>query len=115
MVITSFDNDKVKYLKKLQKKKYRDLYNEFLVEGRHLVIEAYQHKMLKEIILCEGEVVPFNIPYTVVSYEVMKKISEVETPQKIMGICKKLADTTIGSRILLLDEIQDHGNMGTII
>ena len=40
MVITSFDNDKVKYLKKLSKKKYRDLYNEFLVEGRHLVIEA---------------------------------------------------------------------------
>ncbi len=29
MVITSFDNDKVKYLKKLSKKKYRDLYNEF--------------------------------------------------------------------------------------
>ena len=42
MVITSFDNDKVKYLKKLSKKKYRDLYNEFLVEGRHLVIEAYK-------------------------------------------------------------------------
>ena len=31
MIITSFDNDKVKYLKKLSKKKYRDLYNEFLV------------------------------------------------------------------------------------
>jgi 23S rRNA methyltransferase len=115
MVITSFDNDKVKYLKKLSKKKYRDLYNEFLVEGRHLVIEAYKHNMLKEIILCEGEVTPFDVPYTVVSYEVMKKISEVETPQKIMGICKKLDDTTIGSRILLLDEIQDPGNMGTII
>ena len=115
MIITSFDNDKVKYLKKLSKKKYRDLYNEFLVEGRHLVIEAYKHNMLKEIILCEGEVTPFDVPYTVVSYEVMKKISEVETPQKIMGLCKKLDDTTIGSRILLLDEIQDPGNMGTII
>lgn len=115
MVITSFDNDKVKYLKKLSKKKYRDLYNEFLVEGRHLVIEAYKHNMLKEIILCEGEVTPFDVPYTVVSYDVMKKISEVETPQKIMGICKKIEDTTIGSRILLLDEIQDPGNMGTII
>ncbi len=115
MVITSFDNDKVKYLKKLSKKKYRDLYNEFLVEGRHLVIEAYKHNMLKEIILCDGEVTPFDVPYTVVSYEVMKKISEVETPQKIMGICKKIEDTTIGSRILLLDEIQDPGNMGTII
>ncbi len=115
MIITSFDNDKVKYLKKLSKKKYRDLYNEFLVEGRHLVIEAYKHNMLKEIILCDGEVTPFAVPYTVVSYEVMKKISEVETPQKIMGICKKIEDTTIGSRILLLDEIQDPGNMGTII
>ena len=115
MIITSFDNDKVKYLKKLSKKKYRDLYNEFLIEGRHLVIEAYKHNMLKEIILCDGEVTPFDVPYTVVSYEVMKKISEVETPQKIMGICKKLNETTIGSRILLLDEIQDPGNMGTII
>lgn len=115
MIITSFDNDKVKYLKKLSKKKYRDLYNEFLVEGRHLVIEAYKHNMLKEIILCDGEVTPFDVPYTVVSYEVMKKISEVETPQKIMGLCKKIEDTTIGSRILLLDEIQDPGNMGTII
>lgn len=115
MVITSFDNDKVKYLKKLSKKKYRDLYNEFLVEGRHLVIEAYKHNMLKEIILCDGEVTPFDVPYTVVSYEVIKKISEVETPQKIMGLCKKIEDTTIGSRILLLDEIQDPGNMGTII
>ena len=115
MVITSFDNDKVKYLKKLSKKKYRDLYNEFLIEGRHLVIEAYKHNMLKEIIICDGEVTPFDVPYTVVSYEVMKKISEVETPQKIMGICKKLNETTIGSRILLLDEIQDPGNMGTII
>ena len=115
MIITSFDNDKVKYLKKLSKKKYRDLYNEFLVEGRHLVIEAYKHNMLKEIILCEGEVTPFDVPYTVVSYEVIKKISEVETPQKIMGLCKKIEDTTIGSRILLLDEIQDPGNMGTII
>lgn len=115
MIITSFDNDKVKYLKKLSKKKYRDLYNEFLVEGRHLVIEAYKHNMLKEIILCDGEVTPFDVPYAVVSYEVMKKISEVETPQKIMGLCKKLDDTTIGSRILLLDEIQDPGNMGTII
>ncbi len=115
MVITSFDNDKVKHLKKLSKKRYRDLYNEFLVEGRHLVIEAYKHNMLKEIILCDGEVTPFDVPYTVVSYEVMKKISEVETPQKIMGICKKIEDTTIGSKILLLDEIQDPGNMGTII
>ena len=115
MVITSFDNDKVKYLKKLSKKKYRDLYNEFLIEGRHLVIEAYKHNMLKEIIICDGEVTPFDVPYTVVSYEVMKKISEVETPQKIMGICKKLNETTIGSRLLLLDEIQDPGNMGTII
>ena len=42
MVITSLDNDKVKYYYKLQKKKYRDLHNEFIVEGEHLVLEAYK-------------------------------------------------------------------------
>ena len=34
MVITSLDNEKVKYYYKLQKKKYRDLHNEFIVEGQ---------------------------------------------------------------------------------
>ena len=51
MVITSLDNEKVKYYYKLQKKKYRDINNEFIVEGEHLVLEAYKAGVLKEILL----------------------------------------------------------------
>lgn len=115
MVITSLENEKVKFYQKLNQKKYRDETGYFLVEGRHLVLEAYKTGALTEVILCEGEVFPFAVPYVEVSYEVLKKISDVKTPQKIMGLCKKQEDTTIGSRLLILDELQDPGNVGTII
>ena len=115
MVITSLDNDKVKYYCKLQKKKYRDLNNEFVVEGEHLVLEAYKAGVLKEILILEEEVLPIEVPQIEVSKEVLKKITSLNTPPKMIGLCEKKIDTTIGKRILILDEIQDPGNMGTII
>ena len=115
MVITSLDNLKVKYYYKLSKKKYRDLYNEFIVEGEHLVLEAYKAGVLKEILLEEGEVLPIDVEQFEVTREVLKKISNLNSPPKMIGLCKKIIDTTIGKRILILDEIQDPGNMGTII
>ena len=115
MVITSLDNDKVKYYYKLGKKKYRDLYNEFIVEGEHLVLEAYKVGVLKEILILEGEVLPIDVKQIEVSKEVLKKITSLNTPTKMIGLCEKKIDTTIGKRILILDEIQDPGNMGTII
>ena len=115
MVITSLDNDKVKYYYKLGKKKYRDLYNEFIVEGEHLVLEAYKVGVLKEILILDGEVLPIDVKQIEVSKEVLKKITSLNTPPKMIGLCEKKIDTTIGKRILILDEIQDPGNMGTII
>ena len=75
MVITSLDNEKVKYYYKLGKKKYRDLNNEFMVEGEHLVLEAYKAGVLKEVLLEEGEVLPIDVEQVEVSREVLKKIS----------------------------------------
>ena len=115
MVITSLDNEKVKYYYKLQKKKYRDLHNEFIVEGEHLVLEAYKTGMLKEVLLEEGVVLPLDVEQVEVSKEVLKKISALNSPPKIIGLCEKKIDTTIGKRILIIDEVQDPGNMGTII
>ena len=115
MVITSLDNDKVKYYYKLGKKKYRDLYKEFIVEGEHLVLEAYKVGVLKEILILDGEVLPIDVKQIEVSKEVLKKITSLNTPPKMIGLCEKKIDTTIGKRILILDEIQDPGNMGTII
>ena len=116
MVITSLDNEKVKGLVKLQKRKYRDLTNTFIVEGMHLVLEAYKANIATELIVLEEEVIPIKLPYTYVSFEVMKKISTMDTPPTIMAVCKKNTNNEIiGSRILLLDEVQDPGNLGTII
>ena len=115
MVITSLDNEKVKYYYKLGKKKYRDINNEFIVEGEHLVLEAYKAGVLKEVLLEEEEVLPIDVEQVEVSREVLKKISTLNSPPKMIGLCEKIIDTTIGKRILVLDEIQDPGNMGTII
>lgn len=115
MIITSLDNDNVKKWKKLCKKKYRDEFGIYLVEGEHLVEEAYKSGVLDKVIVLDGEDYSYdNIIY--VSYEVMKAISSLDTPNKIMGVCKKKENIEIvGKRFLLLDGIQDPGNLGTIV
>ena len=115
MVITSLDNEKVKYYCKLQKKKYRDINNEFIVEGEHLVLEAFKTGVLKEVLLEEGEVLPIDVEQIEVTKEILKKISTLTSPPKMIGLCEKKIETTIGKRILVIDEIQDPGNLGTII
>ena len=116
MVITSLENEKIKELIKLQRKKYRDLTNTYLVEGEHLVQEVLKEDLVLEVILLDGEEVFFDVPYTYVSYQVMKKLSVMDTPSKIIAVCKKNdSKEIVGNKILLLDEIQDPGNLGTII
>jgi len=115
MIITSLDNDNVKKWKKLCKKKYRDEFGIYLVEGEHLVEEAYKSGVLDKVIVLDGEDYSYdNIIY--VSYEVMKAISSLDTPNRIMGVCKKKdSSELIGKRYLLLDGVQDPGNLGTIV
>jgi len=115
-IITSLNNNKIKDYAKLLDKKYRDNTNLFLVEGEHLVNEAYQSNYLKEIICTEKYVnlLP-NINKILVTKEVINKLSNTKTPQEIIGIVNKKEDKPIGDKVLILDNIQDPGNLGTII
>lgn len=117
MTITSLDNEKVKKFKKLQQKKYRDESGQYIVEGEHLVIEAYKSGAIQELIISEGNDTMFPpIPANYYSREVMKKISSMDTPSTVMALCNKRVGTTLkGSKFLILDGIQDPGNLGTII
>jgi len=116
MKITSLENEKIKKYVRLKTKKGRDQEGLFLVEGFHLVEEAYKANLIEEIILLEEETCPYDIPYIYVSEDVMKKLTMMETASSVMAIChKKETSTNLGSHILLLDEIQDPGNLGTII
>ena len=115
MLYTSTDNKKIKEIKKLNEKKYRDQNNLFIVEGEHLVLEAYKKGYLKELILEADTIFPLDVETNYVSNNVLKYISNLDTPQKIIGICEKKQPEIIGKKILVLEDIQDPGNLGTII
>ncbi len=115
MLITSLDNERVKKYSKLKQKKYRDDTNEFIVEGEHLVMEACKKGLVVELILEKDEVLPFDYPVVYVTEEILNRISTLESVPKIMALCKKMTEESPKKRILMLDGIQDPGNLGTII
>lgn len=115
MVYTSLENPKIKELKKLQQKKYRDKENLFLVEGEHLVLEAYKKGYLEQLILESDTLFPIPVDTLYVTKEILSALTQLEAPYPIMGVCRKLEEKHLGNRILILDGIQDPGNLGTII
>lgn len=117
MLITSLDNERVKKYRKLREKKYRDRLNLFLVEGWHLVLEAYRAGLVEEVILTEEVTCELDVPKIYVTQEIIKKITELDTPVPILALCHKVENDPqkIGQRILMLDGIQDPGNLGTIL
>jgi TrmH family RNA methyltransferase len=123
--IESVKNNKVKQWKKLHKKKEREQSGTFLIEGFHLIEEALKmDNLVEEIILSEDRSIPkeWNLNNAELIYavpDVLKAISETETPQGIAAICRipKNEQYHIESyqKILLLDNVQDPGNVGTMI
>ena len=116
MLITSVNNEHIKELVKLKDKKYRDQSDTFLVETKHLVLEAYKEGLVKELILEQNELFPLDVDTLYVSPEVLKKLSSTNTPSKVMAVVyKKKEIDRVGEKVLILDNIQDPGNLGTII
>ena len=119
-MIISVKNEKVKAWKKLHRRKERIKTNTFLIEGDHLLNEAYASGWeIKEIIALNNAERPewteqFNITW--VSEEVLKEISQTITPQGMAAVIEMKDDIKPkGDRFLLVDAIQDPGNLGTII
>ncbi len=120
--IESVQNEKVKEWKKLLQKKGRDTFNQYIVEGFHLVEEASKNpSLITSIIVRQDVTVPEWVPSSAdvfeVSNEIAKAISDTETNQGIFAICKKQEHLIPkqANSFLLLDAIQDPGNLGTII
>ena len=115
-MITSINNEKIKELAKLKEKKYRDKSNTFLVETFHLVEEAYKNNLLEEVFILEGYDFNLDVNKNVVTDSIMKKLSSTDTIPEIVGVVKKKENKKlIGNKILILDRIQDPGNLGTLI
>mgnify|MGYP000221684971 FL=1 len=116
MVITSLDNPKIKKYLKLKTKKYRDNFKLYLVETDNLIKEAINNNCLVDLLALDGSINKYDFNITYVSKEIIKKLSSLDTTSNFIGVVKmKEMNDNLGSRILILDDIQDPGNLGTII
>lgn len=109
-MITSVNNPKIKELLKLKTTKGRKNAKRFIVEGPHLVKEAKLASVLEEAYTIDE-----TLEGELLSIDVMKKFSETNTPVKQIGICKMDLKNEIKDKVLILDGIQDPGNLGTIL
>ena len=109
-MLTSSDNPKIKELIKLKKSKERKKEHKFIVEGKHLVLEAKKLNLLIEAYsLDEKE------GYIQVSKQVMDKIADTDTTVTEIGLCNMITSNDITDKILILDAVQDPGNLGAIM
>lgn len=116
MVISSVDNKNIKYIKKLRENKYIESEKKFIVEGKHLVAEALRHGCLLTAIKLEDCKDDFDVDTIVVTSNVMKSLSSMNSIPKVIGVCSLMDEKEIlGDRLIILDGIQDPGNLGTII
>ncbi|KNG79804.1 TrmH family RNA methyltransferase [Mycoplasma sp. HU2014] len=121
--ITSTTNQKIKDILKLKDSKHRNSKKLFIVEGFHMVLEAYNHKIIKTLLATEKalSVLKDEIPnideVIEISSNVAKKLSETTTSQEVFAVCSMDENPVIDleNDILLLDQIQDPGNLGTLI
>ena len=134
-IIASKDNEVIKNVRKLKEKKYRDLENAYIVEGIKMVKEAILEKAsIRQIIICDdcekSDNIPKELMYEIAKYDclyvtskIFKYISEVQTPQGVLAVVEKNNNGTNGETdinynediIVALDDIQDPGNLGTIL
>lgn len=110
MKITSLQNDRVKYWVSLKEKKTRDKERKFLIEGDHLIKEALKLNLIVETI----SIIDKKADYFVTE-DIMKKISTQQSISYNAAVVKFIPEDGISGNILILDNIQDPGNLGTII
>lgn len=113
-MIESVNNERIKELIKLKDKKYIKEKKKFLIEGKHLIEEADKHGYLEEVYVLKGTTTKY--PEAIfVSENVMKKITNLDTNTNMVGVSRVIDEGEIKGNVLLLDDISDPGNMGTII
>lgn len=123
-IITSLDNSLIKKLRSLSVKKYREQFGLCLLEGNKVVLEALKRTGLVEYLIISNDnqevlesLSEYNSKILVVSPEIFRSLSSTITPQEIMACINITKEKPLEStdNLLVLDHLQDPGNLGTII
>ncbi len=117
MVISSKDNAIIKKISSLSDKKFRKLYGEFIVESVKAVDECVSAGMDISLIVCTENLADRYPTAQPVTDGVFAKISTEKSPQGVLAVVKKPQNKISAptGNSLLLDRLQDPGNLGTII
>lgn len=120
-------NNEIKLLRKLNRKKYREKEQRFIVEGERAVEQVVENDLIEVETVFIGERFEVQearfkgLDVCILEDEVFTEVADTETPQGILAVCKmpeeiKLDKLSIESGIIVAtDAIQDPGNMGTIL
>lgn len=130
-VITSKDNENIKHIRKLKDKKYREESKEYIIEGIKLIEEAIEEKVeIVKIVVCEECITDGDMDqkllYEIAKYEciyvcrkIFELITDVTNPQGVLAVVKnndsKERLNYDEDLIVVLEDIQDPGNLGTIL
>lgn len=113
-MIESINNEKIKKYSKLLQKKYRDETGLYIVSTDHLVKEALKQNIVQEVFLLNGYENRYgNVTY--VTESVMRKLTSLKTLPSVVAIVRKQVTSNIKGNVIMLDGLQDPGNVGTII
>ena len=115
--INSRTNQKVVHASKLKDKKSIKEFQEFLIEGRKALELALEAGLVEAVFTLKELDIPENIPQYIVNEEIIDKISFSQNPEGVVAVVKTLEEKASAKmdKVVYLDNIQDPGNMGTII
>ena len=124
--ITSLNNNRIVMYSKLKDKKYRDEYNLFILENYKLIVEAIKRgEDIESIIILDENQDKFqsvikvaNEKIIIVNKQIFSKLSDTITSQGIIAIIKIKEQKSLSSlegKTLVLDRLQDAGNVGTLL
>ncbi|HLV23688.1 MAG TPA: RNA methyltransferase [Moheibacter sp.] len=111
-------NSETKLINSLVKKKFRQKYNKFIVEGVKIVDEAINSSLqIHKIFTTDSSFNLVENSLEFISEQELKKISQLVQPNTVLALCEIPDEKPINTEgfILALDDVRDPGNLGTII
>lgn len=118
-------NNEIKLLRKLNRKKYREKEQRFIVEGERAVEQVVENGLVEveTVFVLEGKAVSDQLSAisAFVEEDVFSEVADTENPQGILAVCKMPKEITPeelaeeSGIIVATDAIQDPGNLGTIL